>query len=202
MKLFFTPRSPFVRKVRVSIIELGLNDKIDQQQVDLENPPAELSEWNPLGKVPTLVADGRGLFGSQLICEYLDSLGGKVKLFPADGEKRWTALRRQSIADGIMEQLSARRHETKRPAEKQSEKAVVKMKGKSDRGLALLEKEAGLLGPHGQCDIGHVAIACCLGYCDFRFSKEPWREQYPGLAAWYGEFSKRPSMQDTMPPKE
>lgn len=202
MKLFYTPRSPFVRKTRAAIIELGMKGDIEEVEVNLENPPAELFDWNPLGKVPTLMADGRGLFGSQVICEYLDSLGGKMKLFPAAGHERWTALRQQSLADGIMEQLSARRHEEKRPEEQRSAKAITKMKGKSDRGLTLLEKEVATLGAGEGVTIGQLAVAACLGYCDFRFSSEPWREQYKGLANWYESFSQRPSIRQTMPPKE
>lgn len=199
MELYFTPRSPYVRKVRATLIELGLWDRVKFHQMDLENPAPELIERNPLGKVPTLVTDdGQVIFNSPVICEYLDSLAGN-KLFPALGPARWTALRRMALSDGILEALQLRRQEASRPEGQQSAKVVAKQKGKSDRGLRTLESEADQLG--SDITIGHVAIGCCLGYLDFRFKGEPWRDSHPKLAKWYEGFSARRSMTDTMPPE-
>jgi glutathione S-transferase len=198
MKLFFTPRSPFVRKVRVALIETGVNQSVEEIPVDLENPPPELARHNPLGKVPTLVRDdGLALFDSPVICEYVDSLSQKVRLYPA-GEARWIALHQLALADGILDALTTRRHEARRPAGERSDKAMAKQKLKSDRGLATLAGEVPRLG--GAVTIGQIAAACCLGYLDFRFPEEPWRGNAPELARWFEEFSKRPSMVATMPP--
>jgi glutathione S-transferase len=38
-----------------------------------------------------------------------------------------------------------------------------------------------------------------LGYLDFRYASEAWRERHKRLAAWYDDFAKRPSMQQTAP---
>lgn len=199
MKLYFTPRSPFVRKVRVTLIETGLDKSVEFIQVDLEHPLPELVAHNPLAKVPTLVRDdGSALFDSPVVCEYLDSLHGGPKLHPPGGESRWIALRQAALCDGILEALSARRHEARRPEPQRSADTMTKLQGKSDRGLAVLEREADRLA--GPVTIGHIATACCLGYLDFRFAPEPWRESHPKLARWYEGFLKRPSMQQTMPP--
>lgn len=198
MKLFFTPRSPFVRKVRVTLIETGLSKAVEFVQVDLENPPAELSRHNPLGKVPTLIRDdGTALFDSPLVCEYLDSLNKGTKLYPA-GDGRWVALRQLALSDGILDALQARRHEARRPDSERSADYMQKQKVKSDRGLTLLEQETERLA--GPVNIGHIAVGCCLGYLDFRFANEPWRSSHPKLARWFEEFSKRPSMVETTPP--
>ena len=201
MELFFTPRSPYVRKARVVLIELGLHDRIKFNQMNLEHPAPELGQNNPLGKVPTLVGDdGSIYFDSPVVCEYLASLVERPKLFPGNGPARWTALRRQALADGILDALTSRRHEMQRPENERSPSAMQKQKHKSDSGLAALEKEAGTLG--GDLTIGHIAIACCLGYVDFRFSGEPWRPRHPSLAKWYEDFSRRQSMVQTMPPPD
>jgi glutathione S-transferase len=198
MKLFFTPRSPFVRKVRVTLIEKGLDKAVELVAVDLEHPLPDLALHNPLGKVPTLVRDdGLALFDSPVVCEYVDSLGSGPRLFP-DGEARWRALRQLALADGILDALTARRHEGRRPDAQRSSDYMGKQKMKSDRGLAVLEREAQQLG--GPVTIGHVAVGCCLGYLDFRFAQEPWRGTLPGLARWFEEFSERPSMKETVPP--
>jgi len=199
MKLYFTPRSPFVRKVRMTLIETGLDKSVEFIQVDLEHPLPELLKLNPLGKVPTLVRDdGTALFDSPLVCEYLDSLHAGHKLHPPAGEARWATLRRAALCDGVLEALSARRHEARRPEGQRSADAIAKQREKSDRGLATLEREADQLA--GPVTIGHIATACVLGYLDFRFAPEPWRASHPKLAHWYEGFSKRPSMQQTMPP--
>lgn len=198
MKLFMTPRSPFVRKVRVTMIETGLDKSIEEIQVNLEQPPAELAEHNPLGKVPALVRnDGLVLMDSPLICEYLDSLSTGHKLYPA-GDARWVALRQLALADGVLEALTARRHEARRPEGLRSADAMAKQRVKSNRGLAVLEREAEQLT--GPLTIGQIAVGCLLGYLDFRFADEPWRVGHPRLARWFDEFVKRPSMQRTMPP--
>jgi glutathione S-transferase len=198
MKLRYTPRSPFVRKVRVTAIETGLDGQIELVATNLADPPAELSDDNPLGKVPTLITDdGEPLFDSPVICEYLDSLHDGDKLFPPAGKARWTALRRQALADGILEATTARRHELLRPEEERSAAFIKKQKIKAERGLDAVEKEAGALG--GEVTIGHIAIGCVLGYLAFRFPDEPWRLTRPDLRRWYQDFAARRSMTETAP---
>lgn len=198
MKLLFTPRSPFVRKVRVVLIETGLHKSIEFIEVNLEKPLPELGRQNPLGKVPTLVRDdGISLFDSPIICEYLDSLHGGPKLYPT-GDARWIALRHLALADGILDALTGRRHEARRPDGERSAEYMAKQKGKSDQGLAVLEGETDRLA--GPITIGQITVGCCLGYLDFRFANEPWRAGHPKLARWFEAFAKRSSMVETTPP--
>ncbi|KAK0350098.1 hypothetical protein LTR94_030401, partial [Friedmanniomyces endolithicus] len=101
MELWYAPTSPFARKVRVAAHELGLSGELTLVQV---NPWTEerLRTINPLSKVPTLVLeDGTVLFESTVICEYLDTLGGR-HLYPADGPERWRTLLLQGMAGGAM----------------------------------------------------------------------------------------------------
>ena len=199
MELFYTPRSPFVRKVRVCLIELGLHDRVKFNQMDLQHPAPELSANNPLGKVPTLITDeGLAIFDSTLICEYLDNLDAAPKLFPSSGPARWVALRRQALANGILDALTARRHEARRPEAERSPSEMQKQQVKSKRGLATLEKESAQFS--SDITIGEIVIGCCLGYLDFRFANEPWRPNCPGLAKWFEVFSQRRSMAETIPP--
>ena len=48
-------------------------------------------------------------------------------------------------------------------------------------------------------DIGSIAVACALGYLDFRYGSDPWRAGHPKLAAWFEEFSKNPGIAQTVP---
>ena len=196
MKLRYSPASPFVRKVLVQAIETGLDSRIESVPTATNDPANGLSRENPLGKVPSLTLDdGSHLFDSPVICEYLDSLHSGAKMFPPAGPTRWTALRRQALADGIMDASVMRRGESLRPANEQSPSGMAAQRGKVVAGLDALEAEVDQFGKG--LDIGLIAIACALGYLDFRFASEEWRKGHPKLAGWYETFAQRPSMQAT-----
>ena len=196
--LFWSSRSPFVRKVMVTAHELGLAGSIQTQRVVVSAaaPNAEVMAVNPLNKIPTLVLDdGSALYDSRVICEYLDTLHDGAKLFPADTGARFQALRRQALGDGLMETIVLRLGEQARPAAQQSEKHLAAYRLKVAAALDRLEAEAGELA--GAPAIGHIAIACALGHLDFRFAADNWRSGRGKLAQWYDGFARRPSMQAT-----
>ena len=197
MKLHWSPRSPFVRKVMIVAHERELIERITcvRTVAAMTKPHAELMRDNPLSKIPTLVRDdGVVIYDSPVICEYLDGLDGAPKLFPAGGEARFVALRRQALGDGFLDLLVLARNERERadPSEVHLESTAMRKAAV----LKSLEREAGALAaaPFG---IGHIAIGCALGYLDFRFAGEDWRRDHPRLAAWYGEFAVRPSVRAT-----
>ncbi|HEY8014376.1 MAG TPA: glutathione S-transferase family protein [Dongiaceae bacterium] len=195
MKLRFSGTSPFVRKVVIQALETGLDSKIERITTATTDPV--LAKENPLSKVPSMTLDdGTHLYDSPVICEYLDSLHGGAKMFPATGPARWTALRRQALADGMMDAAVARRGESRRPANEQSPAGMELQRAKVAAGLDVLEAEADKLG--SGIDIGLISIACALGYLDFRFASEDWRKGHPKLARWFEAFAKRPSMQSTV----
>ncbi|TFH48732.1 MAG: glutathione S-transferase, partial [Lysobacterales bacterium] len=106
MKLYYSPASPYVRKVRVLALETGLMENIELAAVSLTpiGPDANLCGDNPIGKIPTLVRDdGSALYDSRVICEYLDAQHGGKRMFPDNGDARWNAVRRQALADGILD---------------------------------------------------------------------------------------------------
>src|SRR5580704_9148750 len=117
MKLHWSPRSPFVRKVMIVAHERGLIDRIAcvRTVAATGKPHAELMKDNPLSKIPTLVLDdGTILYDSRVICEYLDALDGTPTLFPKEPEARITALRRQALGDGFLDLLVLNRNERER----------------------------------------------------------------------------------------
>ena len=198
MKLFWSSRSPFVRKVMVTAHEVGLAARIRTQRVVVgaSNPNAEVMAVNPLNKIPTLVLDdGSALYDSRVICEYLDSLHDGPKLFPANAGARFIALRRQALGDGLKEAILLRLGEQSRPPAAQSEKHLSAHRLKIAATLDRLESEAD--GLADQVGIGHIAIGCALAHLDFRFAADDWRAGRARLAQWYGGFACRPSMQAT-----
>ena len=114
MKLHWSPRSPFVRKVMIVAHERELIDRVDcvRTVAAMTTPHAELMRDNPLSKIPTLVLDdGTALYDSPVICEYLDALDDKPQLFPLDRKPRMLALRRQALGDGFLDLLVLARNE-------------------------------------------------------------------------------------------
>jgi glutathione S-transferase len=201
MKLFFSPTSPYVRKVRIAAIELGLEDQIELILANpWENPP-ELAEANPLGKVPALmISDNEILFDSPVICEYLDSLHHGETLFPASGQARWDALHLQALADGILDAAVMIRYDSLRPETEQYSGMRIRQLNVIQRALQSLDSEmTRLIGP---VTIGQIAVVCALGYLDFRLPEEDWHRGHPKLDCWYTSWMERESMQVTMPPLE
>jgi glutathione S-transferase len=201
MKLYWSPRSPYARKVMVFAHETGLADRIETVRtlVSMTAPNRDLMRINPLGKIPTLVTDdGKILFDSAVICEYLDSLHAGDKLFPQAAEARWQALRWHALGNNLLDNLVPWRNERLRPQPQQSPETLAAHEAKVRSALAALDSEAPLLSA-AAVGIGHVAIGVALGYLDFRFPELAWREGHGRLAAWHETFSRRPSIRDTQP---
>ena len=201
MKLFWSSRSPFVRKVMVFAHETGLADRIERTQtiVAPTKPNPEVMALNPLNKLPTLILDnGSALYDSRVICEHLDSLHGGTRLLPTDPSARIEALRRQALGDGMMDFLLVWLSERGCPAPQQSPELIAACRTKLTTVLDALEREASSLAT-APFSIAHIAIGCALGYADFRFKDEAWRTGRPLLAAWAETIHARPSFQATQP---
>ena len=201
MKLYWSSRSPFVRKVMIAAHELGLAERIETIAVvvALAQPNRDVMAVNPLNKIPTLVTDdGTTVFDSSAICEYLDALGGAPRLFPSAPAARWPALRWHALGNGLLDILILWRGEQLRPEAQRSPAVLEAFALKCDATLALLEREAAELA-RAPVAIGHIGIAAALGYLDFRFAARPWRPGHAALASWYDAFAQRPSMRATTP---
>ena len=202
MKLRFAAASPFVRKVVVLALETGLSERLERVSTSVSpvKPNDEVARENPLVKVPSLTTDdGLVLYDSPVICEYLDTLHDGPKLFPPSGIERWIALRRQALADGLLEAAILVRYERLRPESMRWTDWVESQMRRVRGALAALELETEEGGLHGPLTIGHITVGCALGYLDFRFAAEEWRMRHRQLAAWFEDFNKRKSMQLTVP---
>ncbi len=195
MKLYHSPASPYARKVRVIAQECGI--ALDLVPTDPRGDAA-YGKINPLQRIPALVLDdGEVLFDSPVIAEYLDATDHPgPKLFPASGPARFRALKLQAMADGILDAAVPRRQESLRPAALQSEAQLGLYKRSMSQTLDALEAMADKLEG---VNIGTIAVACAVGYLDFRFPDDAWRHGRPKLAAWFETFAKRPSLAATAP---
>jgi glutathione S-transferase len=188
MILRSSPASPFARKVRIAASVLGLADKIEVRETDLNNPADSVRVQNPVGKIPTLILDGgEALFDSRVILEYLDHLAGGGRIIPREPKARFAALRLQALSDGIADASLLQVYENRyRPAEMKVQSWVDLQAGKVARGLAALEAAPPALDPVP--DVGQIALACVLGYRDLRFGGS-WRADHPRLVAWLDKFN-------------
>ena len=198
MKLRYSPTSPYVRKVTITAIEKGLDNRIERLPTNVWEATTDISRDNPLGKVPALLTDDVGvLYDSPVICEYLDSLTPTPRLFPAAGPLRWQALRQQALADGLLDAGVACLLEGRRPDGERSTGWIARQSTAARRALDAMEADAPSLAQG--VTIGHIATACALGWLLFRQPIEDWRSGRRRLTAWYEEFLARPSMQETLP---
>jgi glutathione S-transferase len=188
MILRSSPASPFGRKVRIAAMILGLDGRITVEAADTADPADTVRRQNPLGKIPTLVADdGLVLFDSRVILEYLDHLAGGGRIIPTEPAARFAALRLQALADGIMDASILRVYEGRwRDPAKHEPKWVEHQAGKVARGLAALEAAPPTLA--APPDVGQIAVACVLAYQDFRF-QGAWRKDHPRLVKYLDAFA-------------
>ena len=209
MKLYWTPASPFTRKVSVSARELGLWGRIETvptkwphrwAYATIDFTPG-LAESNPVARIPTLIPDdGVALGDSTLICQYLDSVAGGGRIIPP-GRAAWGMWSIYAVADGLIEAQVAMRAELLRPAENRSEGFLAKQRDRIARCFDRLEECVGDLAcaPGDTPDLAMIAAGVACGYQDWREWLFDFREGRPGLAAWAAGFSERPSMAGTTP---
>jgi glutathione S-transferase len=192
------PASPFGRKARIGAAVAGLSERVAVEGANTNDPDDSLRRQNPLGKIPTLVLeDGTAIYDSRVIMELFDIEAGGGVIIPA-GKARFPTLILQALADGIMDAAVLQVYEKRfRDPEMHNARWVELQSGKVERALASLEAAPPALAatPH----VGHIALACALGYLDFRFDGE-WRAGHPRLVAWLDDFAaKVPSFAATAP---
>lgn len=195
LKLHWSPRSPFVRKVMVAAHELGVADRLAlvRTLVGINVVNEDILPDNPLNRIPTLVTpEGRKYYDSVVVCEYLDLMTGGGRLFPTDPKERLEALRWHALGSGFIEVLIIFNGERNRPPELRSQPHLDAYARKTAATLDTLEREIGDL-PTDRFGIEHIAIGCAMGHYDFRFGADDWRARLPKLAAWQKAFDARPS---------
>lgn len=205
MKLMYSQTSPFVRRVRAAASELGLAERLELEPINvapLRENAAYAERVNPLRKIPALVLDdGRTVIvDSTLICQYLDDLAGGGRLIPRQGMDRWRVLSQQAIAQGMTDALVLARYETAlRPEALRWSDWIKDQQDRFWSGIAWFERRAETALPAARIDISQLALACCLGYAEFRFAELDWSARAPQVNTWYRKIAQRPSLVRTDP---
>jgi len=198
VKLYMTTNSPYTRKVRVLVRELGLERSVEEIPTDPRDPSSGFWDVNPLGKVPTLETDqGNAIFDSDAICGYLDQKFGDNRYMPppvADDGQRRTRL---ALAHGLIDVSMVARLEKQRQDGPPSEAIVNKNLAAVERGLAAFERSPD--SDSTPLDMVGITLVCALEWIQFRHPERDWLAAKPRLAQWVARLSQRPSFAETKP---
>ncbi|WP_300516015.1 glutathione S-transferase [Aliiroseovarius sp.] len=199
MQLISSPASPFVRKVRVLLLETGQDGEVEQIDVSTTPlaPAAEVTAANPLSKIPALIRpDGPTLYDSRVVTRFLDARAGG-HLYPS--ERIWEVLTLEATADALLDAAVLMVYEGRcRPDDKQDRGWLDAQWSKIEGALDALN-ERWMSHLSGPLDMGQIAVACALGYLDFRHGDRQWRKGRDALDDWFAVFCQRESMQATKP---
>ena len=201
MKLIGTHPSPFTRKVRIVLAE----KRIDCDFV-VETPwgaESKVPEYSPIGKVPVLVLDdGKSLFDSRVIVEFLDNVSPISRLIPQGNRERIEVRRWEALADGVLDAgVLVRAENQQRAAAERSASWIEWQLRKMRAGVDTMERELGDNGycTGNACNLADIAVGTCLGWLDFRFPEHGWLEGRPRLARLTAKLAERQSFIDTTP---
>ena len=198
MKCYVTSNSPYARKVKIVAFETGSYDEVEWLTITREERAKIIPDINPLGKVPVAVLDsGQVLCDSPVICAYVDSLVSNGNLIPKSNPERWKVLTLEALGDGLGEAVIAASQENQRPDGKRSQGVVDRQTGKAKAALGSLNEAAKEFNDPPL--MGEVAVACALGYMEFRDVIPGWRDTFEDLAAWYAGILTRQSFVRTAP---
>ena len=199
MKLVYSPPSPFVRKVTTLIYHANLNDSIELINVKTTalSVAEEARAANPLGKIPVMILeDGKAIFDSRVITRYLDDFA-ESNLYPQD--KIYDILTLEALADGLMESAVSITYESKlRPQNEQSPSWMEAQWSKVLHAVKALD-DGEFKAMDSEMNMGQIAVACALGYLDFRHDARQWRSRHPNLASWNDKMMKLPALIKTIP---
>ena len=193
-QLIHTSASPFARKVCIAAQEAGVALELLSVRPNPVAAPADIADANPLGKVPVLrTPDGTVFYDSAVICH---RIAGQTALYPS-GDAGWRALRREALADGVMDAAVLIHYEnTLRP---ESLRWQAWLDGQMDKILRSLKVMEDDIQSFSAPDIGDIATGCALGYLDFRVPYLDWRTPHPALAAYAELLFARGAFRDTVP---
>lgn len=201
MKLIGSYTSPFVRKISIILLEKGLTfEFVNEQPYSEDNGVAQ---YNPLGKVPALVTDeGECWFNSPIIADYIELLDIAPAMLPQDAKAALKIRQLEALADGIMDAALVSVREQARPAQQQSETELLRQREKINRGLDAFETlvAEGTLKA-SELNLATVAVACAIGYLNFRRVAPGWCVDRPNLVALVENLFQRESFARTEPPK-
>lgn len=200
MKLIGSYTSPYVRKISVILLEKGITFEFVNESPWQE--ASKIAEYNPLGKVPALVADGTTWFDSPIIAAWLEHQNPSPMLLPHDALAALQVRQLEALADGVCDAAAVIVREQMRPPEMQSADVLVRQRQKIQHGLDALERaaNAGDVLNGSELNLADIATACAIGFLNFRRVAPNWCVDRPALVKLAEKMFQRESFARTVPP--
>ncbi|MFT4172172.1 MAG: glutathione S-transferase [Rhodocyclaceae bacterium] len=200
MKLIGSYTSPFVRKIRVILLEKGV--EFDFVEESPWEPGNRVSEYNPLGKVPALVTpDGETFFDSPVLASYLEHAFPSPAMWPTDALGALRVRQLEALVDGTIDAAVAIRLELQRPEALRVADWLARQSAKVGRGLDALEARAArqtwLAGD--TMTLADISFGCLVFWLDFRAIHGDWRDGRPALTRLAERLAERDSFRQTPP---
>lgn len=209
LKLYSTDWSPWVRKVRISAIERNIDHKIEIIPADigfadktLKIVESELTQYNPSGRVPTLITEeGQIIFDSTVIVHYLDSIGKADTIVSKNIEEKVKSLKINALVDEVIDSLRHLSFENRREKDMRLPDWIDALDGKIKRGIKIIENELEYLSQPkvDVLDIADVSVIILIGSIR-RNPKSLYNIFSEDLNSWYNGMEKRKSVYETKPP--
>jgi glutathione S-transferase len=195
--------SPYVRKVRVTLAEKGL--EYQHEQVSPFAPPSGWRELSPLGRIPAFKDGDRTLADSSVICAYLERRFPQPALLPSEPYDYARALWFEEYMDGgfvplagpkvffvlVLKPMLARKAEPDPADEAAAQKVIAEdLPGFWD----YLERELGDREYFVGERLSLADIAVASPHVNLRHSGvAPERKRWPKLRAFLDRMHARPS---------
>jgi glutathione S-transferase len=189
MKLYGTSASPYTRRVRIVAAELG--EPIEWVDTSTEAGQAVLREVSPIRKVPVAVVDGRTLFDSRVIVEWLTTTRGHGGLTPP--RDRWHERNVMNAIDEAVGSLIQLFYLRRDGIAIDGNAFAKRQIDRVDAIVAWLPAQ--LTG--GGFGLAEASLVCAFDWMDFR--KTYPTERAAGLGAIRDACRERPSVAQTRP---
>lgn len=197
MKLYGTITSPFVRRVRVIAEEVGA--AMEMVNTATDEGLAQLRQVSPIRKVPVAVIEGRTLFDSHVIADWLLTTRGYGTLAPP--VDRW---REHNLVNAVDSAIDSAIQCFYLRRDGVAAEGSAFEKRQLERVAAIFEWLSGELAADGASfgngagfGLAELSVVCALDWMDFR--KAYPTERAPKLVALRAAWAERASISSTRP---
>jgi glutathione S-transferase len=195
IKLYTFPPSTNSRKVRIALLEKGL--EFERINVDLskrEQKSPEYLKIHPFGQVPALDDEGFIIYDSTVINEYLEDEYPYPSLMPNDSEGRARARLMEDLRDTHFNPYFVHViQEMRKPEGERDSQRIDNAKAEIIKCFDRIEAELGgkeyLAGPFSLADVAFMSNIELLD----RFGIPVAADIYKNSAAWIARLKARPS---------
>jgi len=194
IKLYTFPPSTNSRKVRIALLEKGLEfERINIDLTKREQKSPEYLKINPFGQVPALDDEGFVIYDSTIINEYLEDEYPYPSLMPKDSEGRARARLLEDLRDSYFNPYFVHIIQEMRKAEGERDvQRVDNAKAQIAACIARIEKELQdqeyLAGSFSLADVAFMSNFDLLDR--FQIPVDP---KYKNTIGWMARLKSRPS---------